>query len=146
MSGFPTVGVTGLTVATNCEGLTDRTADQGAICSRVTVRTVFKVRGWSCANQCVLVTACTVISTGRGDQCTVIRCGGVQGVPGIAVTTCTVTTRGEVLGVGTIGGHQTTVGVVTGCTSIVVSRITGVCERRRITVTAYTTGRSNLNQ
>ena len=72
VSGFPAIRMACLAVAASGEVLAYSAAEKGAIRRVMAVRAVLQVRGRGRSHQRVLVTALTVISTGRGHQRTVV--------------------------------------------------------------------------
>ena len=68
MGGLPTRGMTGLAVAARGKVFAYRIALETSVGCAMAVGAVFSMRGGSGAGQCILMTACTVISTTCGYQ------------------------------------------------------------------------------
>jgi len=78
-----------------------------------------------------------VIREIAGAQCDRMGPSRMDSIKPGSVTGCTVTAGGEVLLIGAVGGHQTTVGIVTGCTAVVgIQSSTG----QSVIMTGRTTG------
>lgn len=88
------------------------------------------------------MTTGTVGRTDSHDRA-VVGCNRVDDRPGAEVTGLTVTTGGEVLAIGTVGGHQRTVDIVT-AGAIVMGII--CCANQGVVVTSGAALGCNLNQ
>jgi len=138
----PAISVTGRAVSAGRKGLADRQADQAAVAS---VTTAAAAMGLSCGTgQGVVMTVCT-IGCCNLNQSTVVRSIAAVGqLPTAGMTGRTFSTSGEVLTNGT--ADQAAVDIVTTVTFVVVGRIAGISQWRRIIVTITTTARGNRNQ
>ena len=94
------------------------------------------------ADQGVVMTTGALARTDGHDRA-VVGCDRVDHCPGAEVTGPTVTTGGEVLAIGCVGGHQRTVDVVTA--GAIVMRVIGSADQSVIVTRSAALG-CNLNQ
>jgi len=93
-------------------------------------------------DQCIRMTAGTVIGTGSRYECAVIRRCGVDSTPGGTMTRRTVAAGGKACGIGAVGGDAAAVGIMTSRTCIMRG---GISAYQRIGgMTAGTGGGGNL--
>ena len=140
MRRLPTKGMTGLAVAAGGERLVIRAVgcDQTAAARVMAVRAVGQMR--RCINQCIRMTARTVISARGGYKRTVIWRRRMDRAPGIRMTGLAVAARREVLEVGVVNRCKAAVCRMTRRTGIM--RISCRTYQRGIRMTVKTTRRA----